>query len=282
MRKQTKQMNKIITITILISTMGLFSFFKKSEKKNPELNSSILGMILLDEPNSLNIDGLISDLEERWNLKINSKEIGEEASVLNINGYSVALGNIPAPIPGDEVKTTAEYNYLWKNGIDEATKHKGHIILSIMNAGKNPIKENILFNQIADSVLRNSKSIGIYIGGRTLLLKKEFYLFNSESMSEEDLPLYNWIYFGLRQENGNQSVYTYGLTDFGKKEMEIVKSNKNLEELSEMMFNLSHYVIAYDVTLKDGETIGMSAEQKLKISESKGEFIEGTTLKIEY
>ena len=262
--------------------MGLFSFLKKSEKKNPDSNSSILGMILLDEPNSLNTEGMLADLKESWNLKFNSSDVDDEAIVLNINGYNVAIGNIPAPIPGDEVKSTAEYNYLWKNGIDEATKHKGHIILSIMNTGKDSIKENILFNQVAASILKNSKSIGIYIGGRTLLLKKEFYLFNSETMSEEDLPLYNWIYFGLRKENGEQSVYTYGLADFRKKEMEIVKSKKDLEELSEMMFNLTHYVVAYDVTLKDGETIGMSAEQKLKINESKGEFLEGTTLKVEF
>ena len=48
------------------------------------------------------------------------------------------------------------------------------------------------------------------------------------------------------------------------------------------MYNLTHYVLTYNVTLNDGETIGMSAEQKLRISESKGKFLEGKTLKIEY
>lgn len=101
-------------------------------------------------------------------------------------------------------------------------------------------------------------------------------------MSETDLPLYNWIYFGLREENGKHSVYTNGLANFNKMEMEIIESNISIEELNEMMFNLAHYVISYDVTLKDGETIGLSAEQKLRISESKGKFLEGKTLKIEY
>ncbi|WP_268223912.1 DUF4261 domain-containing protein, partial [Sinomicrobium oceani] len=74
----------------------------------------------------------------------------------------------------------------------------------------------------------------------------------------------------------------YGLAAFGKLEMEIVESENSIKELNEMMFNLAHYVIAFNVTLKDGETIGISAEQKLKISESKGKFLEGKTLKIEY
>ena len=64
--------------------------------------------------------------------------------------------------------------------------------------------------------------------------------------------------------------------------MEIVDSEKPLEELREMIFNLAHYVLAYHVILKDGETIGISATQKLKITASKGRFLEGETLKIAY
>ena len=64
--------------------------------------------------------------------------------------------------------------------------------------------------------------------------------------------------------------------------MEIVNSSHSFAELQEMMFDLAHYVIASDVVLKDGETVGISAEQKLKITESKGKYLEGTTIKIEY
>ena len=116
----------------------------------------------------------------------------------------------------------------------------------------------------------------------SLLLKKDFYLANTEGMSAQHLPLYNWIYFGIRPDNGHHSIYTYGLRDFGKEEMEIVDSEKPLEELREMIFNLAHYVLAYHVILKDGETIGISATQKLKITASKGQFLEGETLKIAY
>ncbi len=262
--------------------MGIFSFLKKEKKSESSTNSTILGMVLLEEPNSMKIEKVISELKNKWNLEIGEGETSDETSVLDINGYRVAIANMPVPIPTEEVTSTAEYNYFWENGVKEASSHKGHIILSIMNAGKKPVQENILFSQIASAILNNSKSIGIYIGGRTLALKKDFYQANVEMMSEEDLPLYNWIYFGLRKENGKQSVYTYGLADFGKMEMEIIDSDSSLEELNEMMFNLAHYVIAYDVTLKDGETIGLSAEQKLKISESRGKFLEGKTLKIEY
>lgn len=273
---------KSMLAILIISTTGLFNFFNQSEKENTETSSTIIGMVLLEDVNSLDIVNVIADLENKWNLKIKSEETDEDVSVIVIGDYNIGIVNIASPIPGDEVKETAEYSYLWENGVTEATKHKGHVIVTIMNGGKNLIKENILFNQIAAAVLENSKSLGIYMGGRTLLLKKDFYLENTKGMSSEQLPLHNWIYFGLREGKAKRSMYTFGLADFGKKEMEVVNSKKDIDEINEMMYNITHYVLASDVTLRDGETIGMSATQKIKIKESKGEFLAGKTLKIKF
>jgi hypothetical protein len=276
-------MKKIrILILIGIVSMGIFSFLKKEKKTEKNLNSAILGMVLLEDPNSFDLKGTVNELRKKWKLIVNDKDSEDDTAVLNIGKYNIAIANIPTVIPQNEIQLTAEYNYFWENGVTETAKHKGHIILSIMNAGKNTVQENLLYCKLASAVMNNSKSLGIYIGGRTLVLKKEFYQANMEFMTEENLPIYNWVYFGLKKENGKQSVYTYGLADFGKKEMEILNSGNSLEELNEMMSSLAHYVIAYDVKLNPGETIGISAEQKLKISESKGKFLEGTTLKIEY
>lgn len=48
------------------------------------------------------------------------------------------------------------------------------------------------------------------------------------------------------------------------------------------MTSIAEYVITEDVLLKDGETIGFSEEEKLPITESKGQAVDGTTLKIKY
>lgn len=261
--------------------MGLLSFTNK-KKTDSLANSTILGMVLLEDHNSFDIKNTVNELRTKWKLKVNELEAGENTSTLIIDDYYISIGHIPNRIPKDEVEKTAELNYYWENGVDETAKHKGHIILYIMKAGKNPVKENLLFSKIASAVMNNSNSLGIYIGGRTLVLRKDFYQNNVELMDNEDLPLYNWIFFGLVKENNKQSVYTYGLADFGKIDMEIVESDNSLEELNEMMFNLTHYVIAFDVTLKEGETIGLSEDQKLKISKSKGHFLDGKTLKVEY
>lgn len=263
--------------------MALFSFLKQEKNQENTSNSVILGMVLLEEAHPLDISKIIGELESRWSLTVKEEsESTGETAIIEIDEYRIAIGLIAAPIPTDEAITAAQYNFSWENGAEVVKKHKGHVILSIMNAGQNAIEENILFSKVASTVLSNSKSIGIYIGGRSLAIEKDFYVASVNNMSTEDLPLYIWLYFGLRSEKEKQSIYTYGLKDFGKKEMEILNSSKEHGELSDLMYNLSHYVIANNVDLKDGETIGFSAEQKLKISESQGVFLDGVTLKIEY
>ncbi|WP_083839429.1 DUF4261 domain-containing protein [Mucilaginibacter paludis] len=63
--------------------------------------------------------------------------------------------------------------------------------------------------------------------------------------------------------------------------MEILDSKLSLEDLFDFLFNIISYVIDNDITLKDGETIGLTAEQKISIKLSKARFVDGTSIKLE-
>ena len=79
-------------------------------------------------------------------------------------------------------------------------------------------------------------------------------------------------------------VHEFGLLDqcFGKDEIEIIDSDKQPSELRDMLINIVGYVISEDVILHDGETIGLTAEQRLKITKSAGVNVEGESLKIAF
>jgi hypothetical protein len=78
------------------------------------------------------------------------------------------------------------------------------------------------------------------------------------------------------------SGYTYGLNEFGKYELEIINSSKSLEEIGDFLFNMAHYVLDFDVVFQDKQTCGLSEEEKIPISFSKGVFVEGKTFKLDY
>jgi hypothetical protein len=131
-------------------------------------------------------------------------------------------------------------------------------------------------------LLRTTKSIGVYKGNQSLLIPKEDYLNEAELMDDDYFPLNLWVYFGLRVTDKGNSGYTYGLKEFNKEEFEVLNSSKDLEAIRGFLFNTAHYVLEYDVTFQEGQTIGSSEEEKISISYSKGQLVEGDTFKFAY
>ena len=77
-------------------------------------------------------------------------------------------------------------------------------------------------------------------------------------------------------------IYTYGMRKFGKEEMEVYAANADLNDVRDFLLDIVTYVLDYDVTLNDGETIGFSEEQKLRITLSDAVALDGKSLKLEY
>ena len=94
-------MRKLIPITLIgFFTLGLFSFIRNNKKEGKKQDSPILGMILLEEPNSMQIEKVVSELRKHWKLKVDDSEIGKESSVLVIDGYNIAIVETPASVSG--------------------------------------------------------------------------------------------------------------------------------------------------------------------------------------
>jgi len=86
-------------------------------------------------------------------------------------------------------------------------------------------------------------------------------------MTREFLLIYLWIDF-RRQQNpdGTFTVYTTGLEALGFMEIEIQNSTKKIRELVDRASNICCYLLDNGPVLKDGDTIGLTAEEKIKIS----------------
>jgi Domain of unknown function (DUF4261) len=258
------------------------NLFGKSEAPKEATPKMVLGMVLLKEIQTLDEAKIIENLKKKWHVHIDSSDGSDSSMVLKIDNQMVMVAVIPASIPNGELDHCADLAYFWTNAKTEALQHKAHVIISVLPSTFPTVEMHSLFTKIATAIMEETDALGIYIGNQTLLLSKEFYITNAELLKEGSLPLFNWVYFGMVKKGDKNSVYTYGLELFGKREMEIIDSPHPMSELQDMLYNTAHYVLDSDITLQNGETIGISAEQKLKITLSKGKFLKGKTLKIEY
>ncbi|PIF33443.1 uncharacterized protein DUF4261 [Flavobacterium sp. 9] len=262
--------------------MGLFSFFKK-EKTNLEKNenSILLAMPMFNNGERYNINDVIEKLKTFWNLTISDFTGDDNSAIFKIDGEMVALAYMPAPIPSEDIEGTAQYAYNWQTAAEDLKNHNGHAIVSIMSSQKNQKERFTILSKLLCSILSTSNAIGIYQGSQSLLISKSQYLENIDEIKQQGIPLALWIYIGIRPSEKGNSIYTYGLTEFAKQEMEVINSKLHIEELYDFISNISTYVINSNVIFKNGETLGYTENQKIKITSSKGQFIEGQTLKLE-
>lgn len=244
-------------------------------------NNALIAMPMFGNGETYQLDDVIQNLKSFWGLPVAEINGDNETAFFNVDGESVAVLHVPDQIPWGDIDATAQYAYNWPNAREELKDHNGHAIVSVMPSDKPVLERFKILSKVLYAILSTSDTIGIYQGTQSLLIPRSQYLGYVDELKEDTPPVPLWIYFGLRASDNGNSLYTYGLAEFGKQELEILNSQLELEELYDFACNLATYVVGNDVTLKSGETLGYTADQKINITSSKGVFVDGDSLKLE-
>ncbi|MFD2938701.1 DUF4261 domain-containing protein [Flavobacterium notoginsengisoli] len=269
--------------------MGLFDFFKKKETPKNETtketekteNKVILAMPLFNNGERYKINSVIENLKDFWGLSIVNFAGDDNSAVFKLNNELVAVAYVPAQIPGEEISTTIQYAYNWHTAREDLKNYTGHAIVSVMSAEGSQVERYTLLSKLLCSILSTSDSIGVYQAKQTLLTPRNQYLECINDLLQLKSPVHLWIYIGIKTSPEGNYMYTYGLPEFEKQEMEILKSPVDLEKLFNFFSSIIAYVINSDITLRNGETLGHTEDHRVKITASQGFFVEGETLKIE-
>ena len=243
--------------------------------------STFVGFVLLDEVR-FDAEKYVKALKEDWNLDYDFEITQEDNTIIaDYNGMIMTASLMPAPIPDNEAVEQAKTNYRWEKAVEAAEKHKAHLLVSVINSGDvDNIEGAKHYVKLLANATKQEGCLGINILG-TVIHPQMYYDFAKLYDENDDFPIENIIYIGLYgDENNTVSGYTYGLEQFGKKELEIIKSLEEAEEVYNFLASISDYIITSDVVLNDGETIGFSEEQKIQISVSDGIAVDGETIKL--
>jgi hypothetical protein len=260
--------------------MRLLNIFSNNSKKQKKESEILLAMPMFNNDETLNLDAIIYNLKDFWELNVGDQAGDNDAASFNVEGEEVAIGYIGAQIPWEDIEETAKYAYNWLTCLNDLEHHNGHAIIAVMTGNKSALERYKILSKVLCAIFTTSNAIGVYQGARSLLIPRKQYLNQIDELKTGGNPVMLWIYFGLRKSKKGNSAYTYGLKDFQKQEMEIIDSSLNLEDLYEFLTNIAAYVLAEDITIKSGETIGFSIDQKIKVTTSKGQFVSGQTLKL--
>jgi len=223
---------------------------------------------------------LTEETEDEGDEEAEEQKEGCDALIFEVGTQRVMLGYMDMPIPDGEAEHNAAFNYTWKEAVEVTKTHQAQIIVAIMGEHKNLMEDGELFVKVVSVLCKQRNAIGVYANG--VVYQPEFYFAMREFMQKGMFPILGLVWFGIMRTEKGYNVYTIGMKNFGKDEMEILDSGEKPQELKDFLIDVASYCIQEDVAFRDGETVGMSAKQRCRITKSPGVCVEGMTLKIAY
>lgn len=259
-----------------------------ADEEKTDCKGSFAGSVLLSKA-EWDKEQLIRNLREEWGIVDEEPDEGDEdvensddAVVMRVGNMMLIVTLFHGHIPDNEAEINAENNYMWPEAVEVAKTHKAHIMVAVLGEEEKLLERGKLFTKAMAVCCKQKYATGVYTSG--VVFEPRFYEGLADMLKEDELPIFNWVWFGLYRSEGGLNGYTYGMDVFGKEEMEVLNTDAEPEELRDFLASLASYVLACDVTLQDGETIGFSADDKHTITRSPGVSLpeEQMTLKIGY
>ncbi|GGN98229.1 DUF4261 domain-containing protein [Saccharibacillus kuerlensis] len=242
-----------------------------------EAGQTLKGFVLLRKP-ECDFPRFIRNLKNDWDIEATA--LPNRGSIrFEADGLQISCFLIHAPLPGNEVKACCGVNPLWPEAEESLGGYQAHVVVSVSGV-TDPLGGHVLFTQVLCSMLKQEDALALYMPPMTM--SAEAYVTNAMLLKEGELPVQLWVFIGLYEEEQGISSYTVGLRNFGHDEIEVLRSRQDLVDVFELTFNIVGYIVDCGATLKDGETIGFSCDQRLPLKLSPGIAVEGQSIKIGY
>ena len=136
----------------------------------------------------------------------------------------------------------------------------------------------MIHSKMVSAACKLPNATAVYFQGT--VVSTEDYLAEAEKIREGDIPINDWIWFGIYNSEQGCGGYTRGLETFGRREVEIVGMDADSAEVRNILSELAYHLIVNDEFLSDGDIIELPDGRRMTVEESPGLALEGDTLKI--
>jgi hypothetical protein len=190
----------------------------------------------------------------------------ENVLSFDVGDHAAAVSSMPAPIPWADLEGPCREAWYWPQAADAFRNHAAHTLVVLVPKSGDRIEAATSLTRVVAAVAACSEAVGILWGGGGLVHAPQQFVTAAGKMSRESLPLDLWISFGIApEEDGTHSLYTSGLEAFGHMEIEVANSRRDPQFLIERVFNVAHFLLDKGPILHEGETIGMTDEERIEV-----------------
>lgn len=216
-----------------------------------------------------------------------------EGAAINDGVLTFQLGDdiagvalMPAPYPWSDLEGPVATAWMWppERRAISVKPHRTHLLVSLIGGTAGPIHRRLVLTQLTAMAAKAQGVLGIYWPEGTLVHYPKVFIEMAKAIDNPDAPpLHLWVDFRVfRNPDRTSGMFTTGLAKLGVMEVEIPRIAMPPGELREWSVNIACYFLENFDRIKDGDTIGMSARQKIRIRHARSSFgNEGTVMRLE-
>ncbi|WP_375159381.1 DUF4261 domain-containing protein [Bradyrhizobium sp. RDT46] len=247
------------------------------------MSSSLLAFVLLDDPVTPDMSAVARVLHAR-HPDLATEAIGDgppqqtqaNSPLIRCGNELVAVMPMPAPIPHDQgLWARAATN--WPESKAVAGRHRGHLIVSTLGKSEQPlVSARITTAVIGALIAMMPEACGVVWAGR-VARPAELWLETSRDAFAPfpDYPFTLWVDILPFRSGARIGAVTVGLSAFVGREIEFVTAKLTLPALFDKVAGLAAYLIEHGSVVKDGDTIGASASERILVRHQNSEAFGG-------
>ena len=267
---------KVSVLSAIVALLSLMTDVAAAQQK--VVNASILLSQKIAPDNKL----ILNALKTKWKVPVDSVNISDKTLVFNsFGGSTVMIAYLDYPVATDEAGAAARLSWLWKDGAAIAANHQAQVVISVIGAEGKTLDLYKIMTQTTAAILEVTGAPAVFQQAQYLLLEAEYFVNAARNMViNQSLPVYCWVYFG-RPGNGNG--FTYGLSEFGLPEMEIVQSANAEPEVHATLYDAVSTRLKYPSNITDGQSFVTEEGTRLTVRVRDSAFLEKqTVIQLEY
>lgn len=173
---------------------------------------------------------------------------------------------VPAAVLKSEADQNAKFSISSLGTSWKLPVHRAYLILAYSPAASRPALERLQrFTWLVAAVAQATGAVGIYLGGAQATHDPRFFI---EMARTPGLPALLMLWSGIDSAADGPdriSLLSLGLRHLGLPELRLTAPRGHGNEALEVMFDFLAYVAERGKRLPEGDTIGRTADERLKV-----------------
>lgn len=271
--------------------MGLWPFGKKKQKASEpaagdataaegDENGPALGFVLTSSPRLPDLAKIVSAIRSFAGGKaVEADPKWDDTNLVVQTGDLMVAVSMMPPYPWKDLEGPCATAWWWPEATERLKSHTNHVLVAILGGEMDRIDRRVLLTHVVRAVLKTTDAVGVYWAEGTVVHEPKTFLEESAKVTAEDLSPHLWIDVRVEQNpDGTFRSFTTGLAPLGFLEIEVKRSKRSPEDLMQFVGDVAAYVVNSRVHVKHGETMGGSAEERIKATHAESMFGRGTVL----